>query len=178
MLSPSIAHSSSTHRYATKVRMRSELRDPVDQNKFQQLLPLTEAVFHLHESGRGYVGELKQISRLLGRVVGQIDVLGAFGSTGADGFARRLAIDWHNVPMDLSEPELLELLDAICEVRGNQELHEYWVRCLALNTGDDRISDLIFWPEEYFGAGYDGRELTSDEILEIALRKRRTGGSQ
>ncbi|MBN3785854.1 hypothetical protein [Burkholderia sp. Ac-20353] len=145
--------------------MRPELRDPVDQNKLQQLLPLTTAVFHLHESGRGYVEELKQISRLLGRVVGQIDVLGAFGSTGADGFARRLAIDWHAIPTDLSEPELLELLDAVCEARGNEELLEYWVRCLTLNTGDGRISDLIFWPEEYFGAGYVGRELTRLKCL-------------
>ncbi|KAE8753672.1 hypothetical protein FSO04_43865 [Paraburkholderia madseniana] len=135
-------------------------------------------MFHLHESGRGYVEELKRISRLLGRVVGQIDVLGAFGSTDADGFARRLAIDWHAAPMDLSEPELLELFDAVCEVRGNQELLEYWVRCLALNTGDDRISDLIFWPEQYFGAGYDGRELNPAEMLEVVLSKRRAEGTQ
>lgn len=152
--------------------MRPELREPTDQDKFQQLLPLTEAVFCLHESGCDYTEELKKISRVLGRVVGQIDVLGAFGSISADDFARRLAIDWHAVPTDLSEPELLELLDAICEVRGGQVALEYWVRCLKVNTGDDRISDLIFWPEEYFGAGYDGRELTSGEILEVALRKR------
>ncbi len=80
--------------------------------------------------------------------------------------------------MDLSEPELLELFDAVCEVRGNQELLEYWVRCLALNTGDDRISDLIFWPEQYFGAGYDGRELNPAEMLEVVLSKRRAEGTQ
>lgn len=158
--------------------MRPELRDPGDQGKLQQLLPLTESVFHLHEAGRGYTEELKRISRLLGRVVGQIDVLGAFGSIDADEFARRLAIDWHAIPTDLSEPELLELLDAICEVRGDQVHLEYWVRCLAVNTGDNRISDLIFWPEQYFGAGYDGRELTPAEMLEVALRKRRSEPSQ
>jgi hypothetical protein len=158
--------------------MRPKLRDPVDQDKLSQLLPLTNVVFQLHESGREYVEELKHISQLLGRIVSQIDVLGAFGSTDADGFARRLAIGWHTVPMDLSEPELLELFDAVCEVRGNQELLEYWVRCLALNTGDDRVSDLIFWPEQYFGAGYDGRERSPAEMLEIVLRKRRTEGSQ
>lgn len=169
---------SPTHRRTNRVRMRPELRDPVDQDKLHQLLPLTTAVFDLHERGSDYVEELKQISRLLGRVVGQIDVLGAFGSTDADGFAMRLAIDWHDTPMDLSEPELLELLDAVCEARGNDDLIEYWVRCLALNTGDSRISDLIFWPADYFGAGYDGRELTPTEMLDVALRKHRTEGSQ
>ena len=153
--------------------MRPELRDPGDQEKLQQLRPLTGAVFCLHEAGRDYTEELKKISGLLGRVVGQIDVHGSFGSIDGDEFARWLAIDWHAIPTDLSEPELLELLDAVCEVRGDQVQRDYWLRCLAVNTGDARISDIIFWPDEYFGAGYDGRELTSAEILEVALRKRR-----
>lgn len=153
--------------------MRPELRDPVDQDKFQRLLPLTETVLHLHETGRGYAEELRRISRLLGRIVSQADVLAAFGSVDADGFARQLAIDWHTVPTDLSEQELLELLDAVCASRGNQVLIDYWVRCLQVNTGDYEISDLIFWPAEYFGVGYDGRERTPAEMLEIVLRRRR-----
>lgn len=173
-----IASFSRTHRFTTRVRMRPELRDPVDQHKLQQLLPLTTTVFHLHESGRGYAEELKHISRLLGRVVHQFEVLSAFGSSDAGGFARRLAIDWHSFPMDLSEPELLELFDAVCEVRGKQELLDYWVRCLAHNTGDARVSELIFWPDRYFGAGYDGRELSPAEMLDVVLRKPRPEGSQ
>lgn len=152
--------------------MRAELRDPVDHHKLQQLLPLTRAVFRLHESGRDYATELQQISRLLGDDVAPVDVLGAFGSTSADEFAKRLAIDWHAVPTDLSEPELLELLDAVCACRGDETLMDYWVRCLSVNTGDDRMSDLIFWPETYFGAEYDGRELSPAEMLEVVLRKR------
>ena len=55
---------------------------------------------------------------------------------------------------------------------------EYWIKCLALNTGDDKISDLINWPEQYLGSGYDGRELTPAEILQIALTKRRSAENQ
>lgn len=158
--------------------MRPELHNPVATSRFQQLLPLVETVFHLHETGCKYEDELRQISRLLGRVVGQIDVLGAFGSISAGDFASQLAIDWHAIPTDLSEPELLELLEAICEVRGSQAVLNYWVRCLAVNTGDDRISDLIFWPEQYLGPEYDGRDLPPTEMLEVALRKRRTKESK
>ncbi|WP_175954470.1 hypothetical protein [Burkholderia sp. BCC0405] len=110
---------------------------------------------------------------MLGDDVDHTDVLGAFGSTSADEFAKQLAIDRHAVPTGLSEPELVELLDAVCACRGGQALIDYWVRCLSVNTGDDRISDLIFWPDAYFGAGYDGRELSPAEMLEVALRKRR-----
>ncbi|VWD55373.1 hypothetical protein [Burkholderia contaminans] len=153
--------------------MRAELRDPVDHDTLQLLLPLTRAVFLLHENGHDYVAKLQQISRLLGNAIDQIDVLGAFGSMSADEFAKQLAIDWHAVPADLSEPELLELLDAVCACRGDETLIDYWVRCLSVNTGDDRISDLIFWPEAYFGAAYDGRALAPAEMLEVVLRKRR-----
>ena len=153
--------------------MRPEIHNPADQQKLQQLLPLIETVFYLHESGQQYTNELNQISQFLGRIIGKVDVLGAFASISASEFAKRLAIDWRAIPEDLTDSELLELLDAICEVRGDQVALKYWVRCLAVNTGDDRISDLIFWPNEYFGAEYDGRELTSAEMLEVARRRRK-----
>jgi hypothetical protein len=153
--------------------MRSELTTPFDPCKFERVLPLTEAVYGLHEAGQEYAEELKQLSLVIGRVVGKVDVLGAFGSIGADEFAKRLTIDWKAIPTDLSDLELLELVDAICEGRGRAVTLEYWIEALALNSGDDKVSDLIYWPERYLGDGYDGRELTPAEILDIALAKRR-----
>ena len=153
--------------------MRSEIKAPGDQDKILKLHPLTERVYYLHESGEPYAEVLNEISRILGRIVGQTDVLGAFGSISSSEFARRLAIDWRLIPSDFSKSELLELLDAVCEVRGDQVTIEYWLRCLALGTGDDRVSDLIFWPDAYFGAEYDGRDLTSVEMLEVALSQQK-----
>jgi len=158
--------------------MRTELITPFDPCKFERVLPLTEAVYGLHEAGQEYAKELKQLSLLIGRVVGKIDVLGAFGSIGADEFAKRLTIDWKAIPTDLSDSELLELVDAICEGRGRAVTLEYWIKSLALNTGDDKVFDLIYWPEQYLGGGYDGRELTPAEILDIALTKRRSTENQ
>lgn len=152
--------------------MRPEVHNSVGQHKLQQLLPLTEAVFYLHEAGQQYDNELNQISRFLGRILGQGDVLGSFGPISASDFSNELAIDWHVVPTGLSDMELLELFDVLCEGRGRAVVQEYWIRCLVVNTGDDRISSLVFWPKEYLGPEYDGRELTPAEMLELALRKR------
>lgn len=154
--------------------MRSELITPFDPCKLERVLPLTEAVYGLHEAGREYAEELQQLSLMIGGVVGKIDVLAAFGSIGADEFAQRLTIDWKAIPTDLSNVELLELVDAICEGQGRAVVLEYWIKTLALNTGDDKVSDLIYWPEQYLGDGYDGRELTPAEILDRALTKRRS----
>jgi len=41
---------------------------------------------------------------------------------------------------------------------------------LALNTGDDQVSDLIYWPDQYRGGKYDGLEVEPERSLEIALR--------
>lgn len=154
--------------------MRLDLLEPVkDQAKLQRLLPLAEEILRLHEAGRGYKEELRTLSRTAGRIVGEPDVLAAFGSGDAEGFARRLAIDWNALPTDLTEQEMLELLEAICAARGHQVLIDYWVRCLEVNTGDAMISDLIFWPNEYFGAAYDERDLEPAEMLAVALKKRR-----
>ncbi|MEB0058731.1 hypothetical protein [Variovorax sp. LG9.2] len=154
--------------------MRPQLSDPEDQDKYRQLLPLTDAVIRLHEAGEPYSTELKQMSRLLGRVVGEADVLAAFGSSDADEFARRFSIDWHAVPMDLSEQELLELFEGVCAGRGLSVHVEYWLRCIEANTGDDAVSDLIFWPNKYFGAEYSGAELAPAEMLGVVLEKRCT----
>src|SRR5687768_14360464 len=61
--------------------MRSELLEPVrDLAKLRQLLPIAAEVFRLHEAGRSYSKQLKEISRLTGQIVGEHAVLAAFGS--------------------------------------------------------------------------------------------------
>jgi hypothetical protein len=53
---------------------------------------------------------------------------------------------------------------------GYQEHKKYfWLRLLEVNLGDPRISDLIFWPGEYFGDGDIMREMTSKDILDTIL---------
>jgi hypothetical protein len=152
--------------------MRSALADPIqDQAKLRELLPIAERVFALHEAGANYDKELRAISRLLARVVDRIDVMAGFGSGDSEHFARRLMTDWSSVPRELSEAEMLELVEALCSASGAPSAQEYWIRCLEANTGDDRISDLIFWPNEYFGSGTVATNLSPSAILSIALRR-------
>jgi hypothetical protein len=64
---------------------------------------------------------------------------------------------------DLAYIELLELVDATCEGRAREVTLEYWSKSLAINTGNDEISNLIYWPEQYLGHRYEGHELTPAE---------------
>lgn len=66
---------------------------------------------------------------------------------------------------------MLELVERICSHQKGQEfLNGYWIRCLALNTGNKRVSDLLFWPDVYFGSTTQGDTLSPAELLDIALR--------
>ncbi|HEY0726196.1 MAG TPA: hypothetical protein VGD41_19910, partial [Pyrinomonadaceae bacterium] len=112
---------------------------------------------------------LRALGRLTGRIVSSFEIDSAFGSVNANVFACDLLLDRNLIPSDLTREEMLELVEAICNPKGNLPYSAFWIECLKVNTGDDRISELIFWPGEYFGDGDNARELSSEEILETAL---------
>lgn len=149
--------------------MRPELAEPVrDDGRLQKLLPLAERIFRLHEAGQPYATELKLVSRIVGKIVDAPTVMYAFGVSNSEYFARRLLIDWNNLPNDLTEPEMLELLEAVCDPKASPDRTEYWLECLTLNTGEPNLSDLIFCPDQYRGGIYEDG-LAPSRILEIAL---------
>ncbi len=66
---------------------------------------------------------------------------------------------------------MLEMIDGVCGITKADELQiDYWLACLRANTGDQNISDLIFWSGTYFGDRDDARVMTSSEILATALK--------
>src|SRR5688572_19726826 len=125
--------------------MRPSILDPVsDKATLRELLPVAERIFRLYEEGADYARELKVISRLVKRIVGPLDLHAAFGSGDSECFARKLLIDWHVLPNDLSQAEMLELIEALCTAQGSPTAQEYWLKILESNTGDEKLSDLIF----------------------------------
>jgi hypothetical protein len=65
---------------------------------------------------------------------------------------------------------MLEMVDLVCRVGGDEFQTRYWLECLRVNTGDENIVGLIYWPGDYFGDGNDRREMTPSEILATALK--------
>jgi len=153
--------------------MREQLLNPftdkTDKDRVTVAIRLAEEMYLLHEHGRNYEELLERFSELVGEPVNRSDVRGAFGSIDSDEFARQMLLDPKDVPTDLSEPEMLELLERIRQADGDEFQIGYWLNCLAVNTGDERISDLIYWPGEYFEDGNNCREMSSREILDVAM---------
>jgi hypothetical protein len=155
--------------------MRSELlHPPIDQTAGTEAVALARDVFRLHEAGQPTELLLQRLSEVCGVELDQAMLKGAFGSVDAESFAKDLLVGKLRCPTDLSHDELLELIDAVCEVRGEEWQISFWLRCLETSTGCADIIDLIYYPSDVLGPD-DGREqLTPEEILlEAARRPRR-----
>lgn len=60
----------------------------------------------------------------------------------------------------LSKKELIELVEKICTVRGNEEQLDNWIEIIEKETGCPEVSHYIYWEEE---------SLSPKEIVEKAL---------
>lgn len=152
--------------------MRDCFLDPVASHPaLPEAQRLSLRIYALHEAGSDYSVELQQLGRAAGRVISRQQVFGAFGSISPETFARKVLVNWNALPVGATEAEMLEL---ICQAKGSEFQVEYWVQCLRANTGDERISDLIFWPDEYFGRAIE-KEMSAKEILAVALGRAANG---
>ena len=149
--------------------MRLILEHPVKPELLAQASQLVEQIYALHEAGRSYDQCLSGLSELVGKVVTPYQVCAAFGSVSPKSFAHDLLVDWTASPADLDRSEMLELLQRVLQPKRGELRSSYWLACLKQNTGDPRLSDLIYWPGEYFHDGDNSRELSAEEILRIAL---------
>lgn len=152
--------------------LRSHLLDPTANDpRLSTALALGREIYALYEAGADYDAPLRQLGVLVGRPIHGFAVRDGFGSVGPDIFARRQLVAWDQPPSDVTEEEMLEMVDGVCGVTSADELQrDYWLACLQVCTGDRKIRDLIFFPGDYFGDGDDARLMSSSEILETALR--------
>lgn len=148
--------------------MRSILESPVDPERLNLLSRLVERVYALHETAHSYENELVELGALAGSAVTPFQIDCAFGSASPRSFAHDLLVRSVVIPSDISRAEMLEMLQHLLQPKRGELRHGYWLACLARSTGDQRISDLIYWPGEYFKDGDNSRDMSAEAILRVA----------
>ena len=102
-----------------------------------------------------------------------IDFQGIYGGQSHDTWVRKvLATPYERRLTDVTKQELVELARRVMEDVGADHEVEFWLSMLAINIPNERISDLIFWPDEYFGDVNYSQRLSPEQVVEIALGDR------
>ncbi|NUT84251.1 hypothetical protein [Pseudomonas brassicacearum] len=100
-----------------------------------------------------------------------IDFQGIYGGQSHDAWVRKiLAKPYERCLGDVTKQELIELARRVMESDGPDSSIEFWLGMLEINIPNDRVSNLIFWPGEYFNNVSYSEELTPEQVIEVALK--------
>jgi hypothetical protein len=153
------------------MELRAELQFPaLDEPKVQRLAELARTIDGAQPGE--WEDELAEFNRLAGTSFEFADFQGIYGGTEHDTWVRNvLCVPFAARQLTLSQDEMLEIITRLCTAAGEEHEQFFWIRLLETNL-DPRISDLLYWPGEYFGDGDNSRAMSPQEILETALKSR------
>lgn len=150
------------------------LPQSLDEAKVQRLAQLAAAIDGARPGSMG--DEVAEFNREAQTTLTFTDFQGIYGGQDHDTWVRQvLAAPYERRLPDVTRAELLELVRRVMENDGEEHEISFWLEMLALNIPDPRISDLIFWPGEYFGDGDNSRELSPEQIVDVARARQRCG---
>ncbi|MDA7932925.1 hypothetical protein N9B53_03805 [Mariniblastus sp.] len=151
--------------------LRPELDFPaLDETKIARL---TELAMELDGAGAGQCDvELREFNESAGLLIPISEFQGISGGMSHESWVRSVLCEPFvaSTPMPTSE-EALVLITRLMSADGEEWELTFWIDVLEKHL-DPRISDLIYWPGEYFGDGNNNRELSPEDILETALNSK------
>jgi hypothetical protein len=163
------------------MELRSELMPPaLDESKVARLAKLAaELDGAVYSSPQAWEDDLAKFNRLAGTDLPIEEFQGIYGGEDHDSWIRKvLAGPYVKQLPDISRAELVELARRVMQDDGEEHETHFWLCMLEENLPDPRVSDLIYWPGEYFGDGDNSRVLTPEQVVDIAqARARGEGGS-
>lgn len=118
--------------------------------------------------------DLDEFHRLSGTDIPFEHFQGIYGGEEHEDWVRRVLLSQgtSTIP-DLTRADLIAVFEKISSGQCSGAELDFALAQLQHNLGDPQISDLIFWPGEYFGDGDNTRELTPEEMAEAALARKR-----
>lgn len=160
------------------MELRPELMPPpLDEAKVARLAELASRIDGANPGQ--WEDELAEFNREAGTNLGFPDFQGIYGGQDHDTWVRKVLAERYQRRLpDITRAELVELVRRVMEAEGTEHEIDFWLDMLALNIPDPEVSDLIYWPGEYFGDGDNSRELTPDQVVDIALARAASEGGR
>lgn len=157
--------------------LRPELLPPaLDQATVERLAELAAGIDGA--AAGQWEDHLDEFNQTAGTTLTYDDFQGIYGGQDHDTWVRKVLSDAHLKRLsDIRREELVELARRVMQAEGEEHEIDFWLGMLELNIPDERISDLIYWPGEYFGDGDTTRpEMTPEQVIDTALMRAQAGG--
>lgn len=158
------------------MKLRPELMPPaLDETK---VIRLAELAARIDGARPGqWEDELAEFNRAAGTSLAFSDFQGIYGGQDHETWVRKVLAQkcLRRLP-DIRRAELVELARRVMEADGAEHEIDFWVEMLAVNIPDSQVSDLIYWPGEYFGDRDNTRDLTPEQVIDIAQARQAEKG--
>ena len=150
------------------MKLRPELMPPaLDPKKVRRLAKLAAGI---DGSAPGlWEQALAEFNREAGTDLAFIDFQGIYGGQDHETWVRQVLARPFQIRLpDITRDELVELCRRVMECDGEEHEIAFWLKMLELNLPDPQVSDLLSWPGEYFGDGNNTRELSPEQVVDLA----------
>ncbi len=142
----------------------------LDESLVQRLAELASEIDGGHES---IANELVQeFNSLAGTEVTYDEFQGIYGGEEHEDYVRRVLIrQLATAVPTLDRDQLTEMFTRITENPSDEAYLEFVFSTIEKTFGDAQVSDLVFWPEQYFADGDESREMTPVQMADAVLER-------
>lgn len=152
--------------------MANNTLDPplLDESLVQRLTALASEIDGSHESLA--VELVREFNLLAGTNISYTEFQGIYGGEEHERYVRRvLTAQLITTDSSIDRDELTEMFKRITENPLDDAYLEFVFSKIDKTLGDAQISDLVFWPGNYFGDGDNSRELTPEQMADAVLER-------
>ncbi len=115
---------------------------------------------------------LDEFSQLAGTDISFSEFQGIYGAEEHIDYVRRVLTDRATeASPDLNREGLIEMFANVLADPCDDAYVQYVFTTIKKTFGDTQVSDLVFWPGEYFGDGNNQRELTPELMADAVLER-------
>lgn len=151
-------------------------RPEPDENLVQQLADLAAKL-----DGGDEVADrqlLDEFNRLAGTSIPFSEFQGIYGAEEHSIYVRRVLVAKETKPAaKLDRDGLITMFAKVLSDPSDDAYLTYVFKTIEKTFGDTQVSDLVFWPGQYFGDGDNSRELTPEMMADAVLDRHAKGAS-
>ena len=142
----------------------------LDESLVQRLADLASKIDGCHESVASELVE--EFNSLAGTEIPYAAFQGIYGGEEHDCYVRRVLMRKLSTAVPtLDREQIAEMFKRVLEEPADDAYHEFVFSTIEKTFGDAEVSDLVYWPEQYFGDGDDSRDLTPEQMADAVLER-------